>query len=346
MREAVADLLRDKYGFQTRVLHDATRADIMNSIWSYRTFPENSSFLLYYAGHGHKDPVTKRAYWIPVDAQDDSNANWISASDLSENISAIPARHILIISDSCFSGDLTNDREINVLRGSAERDAFLSKLIQRKSRDLLASGGDEPVADGGGEGHSIFASILLQTLREMDGEQFGAADIFFSIQHRVGGRSDQLPRYSYIQNSGDDGGDFFFSRYHGPVIPAEVIGEIRRNTTQDDAVAGAKEIFSRYQTAFENRDMAALVRLWPGISGRARKENTDFFGHATNVRMNYKMSGTPVIANDKATVRFSQELSFTINGRTQTLVNPQVTMTLKRAPDQRGEATWQIGAVN
>jgi hypothetical protein len=75
----------------------------------------------------------------------------------------------------------------------------------------MSSGGDEPVADGGGMGHSIFASALLQGLGHMDEGEFTATDLFVKfIQPQVAGRSEQVPQYGLISGSGHQAGDFVF----------------------------------------------------------------------------------------------------------------------------------------
>ena len=60
--------------------------------------------VLYYAGHGYYDKAVDKAYWWPVDAQDNDNTNWISAADITSNIKGTASRHVLIVSDSCYSG--------------------------------------------------------------------------------------------------------------------------------------------------------------------------------------------------------------------------------------------------
>jgi len=76
----------------------------------------------------------------------------------------------------------------------------------------MSSGGDEPVVDGGDEGHSVFANAVLKYLKNMEDEQFTAGDLFPRIRRGVSGRTEQVPQYSYIRNSGDEFGDFVFSR--------------------------------------------------------------------------------------------------------------------------------------
>ena len=86
-----------------------------------------------------------------------------------------------------------------------------------KSRTLMASGGNEPVSDSGGGGHSVFANALLSALTKMDENEFTAGDLFYKlVEKQVAGRSDQVPRYSLIRNSNHDDGDFVFLRRMTP----------------------------------------------------------------------------------------------------------------------------------
>ena len=87
---AVEAILREQYGFRTKLLLDATRQQIINALNSYRReLDAESSLLVYYAGHGVNDKEIDRAYWLPVDAERDDNANWISADDITSNIKGI-----------------------------------------------------------------------------------------------------------------------------------------------------------------------------------------------------------------------------------------------------------------
>ena len=76
----------------------------------------------------------------------------------------------------------------------------------------MASGGNEPVSDsGGGNRHSIFADSLLKALKGIDQREFTADELFYQqIRSRVAGKSDQVPEYKEIRNSGHEGGDFVF----------------------------------------------------------------------------------------------------------------------------------------
>jgi hypothetical protein len=209
----IEKILKELYGFESRLLLNATRKDILSAINELRNrLSERDNLLIYYAGHGEFDRSADKAYWLPVDALRDDPTDWIIADDITSSIRRLSSRHVLIVSDSCYSGTLTRSTQTSLVN-KGERDEFLKKMTSRPSRTLMASGGNEPVADGGGSGHSIFADSFLKALSEIENSVFTADELFYqNIRSRVAGRSDQVPEYSEIRNSGHDGGDFIFIR--------------------------------------------------------------------------------------------------------------------------------------
>jgi len=252
--KAVEEILRTKYGFKTKLLIDATRADILGNINKMRKkLGSNDNLLIYYAGHGEFDKNVEKAYWLPVDAQRDDPTNWIIADDITSNIKRISSRHILLVSDSCYSGTLTRAAVIDLK--SAEKDEYIKKMAERPSRTLMASGGNEPVADGGGSGHSVFASAFLKALKETEKNVFTAEELFHgrgSVKEMVAGKSDQVPEYNTIKNSGHEGGDFVFQTakasvsgaggYTAPLAPIEIKEPSGKDFKIDDLEKEAKEI--------------------------------------------------------------------------------------------------------
>jgi len=238
-------LLRERYRFQTKLLLDADRKQILTALGEYRrTLAGSSNLLIYYAGHGYHDRDVEEAYWLPVDAQADNNANWISADDITRNLKAIPSSHVLVISDSCYSGYLVASRSGNVGINPAERHALLAKMLGSKSRNLMSSGGDEPVADTGAPGHSVFAAAVLDGFRRIEEDNFTAADLFQQfIQPAVGGRSLQLPQYSAIRNSGHEYGDFVFSRQPPGNEPTSARAPARVRGEAEDSTGSGPDLF-------------------------------------------------------------------------------------------------------
>jgi Caspase domain/PEGA domain len=206
---AIAKVLNEDYGFEVTLLvnNQATRNQILGGINSFHNkLKENDNLLIYYAGHGLWDTEAEKAYWIPVDADSLYSSNRIISDDLTAAVRGQNARHVLIISDSCYSGGLTR-----AIDRSPEQ--FLHRMLVKRSRTLMSSGGNEPVSDGGTDGHSVFAYALLQALAQPRQAIFtGSSLLHGSIREQVAGKSNQDPQYSLIRNSNDDQGDFIFVR--------------------------------------------------------------------------------------------------------------------------------------
>lgn len=218
--QAVADLLRGQYGFQVTTLlnQDATRDNILKAMTHFRkSLAENDNLLIYYAGHGSFDREAGKGYWIPIDADPDplDTSHDISADDITTEARSFVARHVLIVSDSCFSGDLS--RAASTLSPSDGNKAYIRRMLRAPSRTIMASGSDEPVSDSGSEGHSVFAALLLEAMQTRPDATFTAEDLFVSIRKSVLTRSGQSPQYAALRNSvrasaSLDNGDFVFTR--------------------------------------------------------------------------------------------------------------------------------------
>jgi hypothetical protein len=213
--EEVGRILRDSYGFETTLLinQNATRRTIVSELNRLRQeLSSEDKLLIYYAGHGYFDEHAKKAYWLPVDAEKSNDTNWIMAERITSNLKRIPAKHILVVSDSCYSGTLTRAAQVDLF-STATRVNYINKILNKQARVLIASGGNEPVTDTGGVRHSVFAQAFLRALREVDREVFLAEELFVGyIKEPVAGKADQTPQYSLIRNSGHDGGDFIFMK--------------------------------------------------------------------------------------------------------------------------------------
>ena len=203
----VSQVLRQEYGFETNLLLNVERKNILDEINRFKLkLNENDNLLIYYAGHGVKDVS---AYWLPVDARIDSTTEWIQAETITTELKKINAKHILVVSDSCYSGELS--RSVPTKPRQGNRNFYLKKLFAKKSRTLIASGGNEPVADGGGGNHSIFSKVFINALKEPPGNLFTDDELFNErIKEIVGGTTQQTPKYSALRNSGHQDGAFIF----------------------------------------------------------------------------------------------------------------------------------------
>jgi Flp pilus assembly protein TadD len=263
--EDVAGILRNKFGFQINLLRNATRDQILTALYEYRrTLTESTNLLVYYAGHGHYDRDVDKAYWLPVDARRDNNVKWISADDVTTNIKGISAKHILIISDSCYSGMIPRDGTLTLT--PLERERYLQKMIEGTSRILISSGGNEPVADDGGTGHSVFARALLRGFEQVGDDVFTAEELFYQfIRESVAGKSDQTPQYSPIRNSGHENGDFVFVRRKDSIV------NVQPAITAEQHIKYGDELVDEGKFAEAEAEYRQALRLAPqGALGHAK----------------------------------------------------------------------------
>lgn len=214
--QATDKVLRERYGFQTTLLLNANRYQILSSLDELRrTMTADDNLLIYYAGHGEIDRVNDRGYWLPVDADPEQRTNWISNIAITDIINAMPARQVMVIADSCYSGTLG---QTNLAGGGVEGQVqpsaeWVAAMSDVNARTVLTSGGVRPVLDIGGGEHSVFAKAFLSVLNENNTLLEGHS-LYRKVmrQMRVSMariNQTQVPEYAPIKHAGHEGGEFF-----------------------------------------------------------------------------------------------------------------------------------------
>ena len=210
-------VLRTKYGFRTKLLIDADRYQILSAMNELRTtLKENDNLLIYYAGHGKLDNANNRSYWLPVEAETDNSANWISSSSITDMLNAMAAKHVIVVADSCYAGSMT---QTSVARVEEElpveiRKEWMQAMADTRARVMLTSGGVQPVLDGGGGKNSVFAKAFIKALTS-NNQILEGFNLYSQILDNVPGQAAQLgesqiPQYAPIHLAGHEAGEFFF----------------------------------------------------------------------------------------------------------------------------------------
>ena len=176
--------LIDKLGFSAPIpplLNEAaTKVAIASLIEDQlrEELQEDDNLVLFFAGHGHTrvdkvggKVVGETGFIVPVEARGPKEvwSDYIQIDPLLQSISRLPARHILVILDSCHSGfALGEAMKIYKSANRYERD-----LSNRISRKVITSARREQLALDGGPipGHSLFTGTLV------DGFNWGKADL-------------------------------------------------------------------------------------------------------------------------------------------------------------------------
>jgi filamentous hemagglutinin family protein len=200
---AVGRELNERLGYEVRVIRNPTKAGIVEAMRDLgREIGESDQLMVYYAGHGYEVAQTGTGYWLPADAAADDPKNWVSNNDVARFLNRMPARQILVVSDSCYSGAFTKEQKVDAK--TAPRDP--ARLLESRSVMAMSSGGDEPVADG--ETNSPFAGALLNRLRGLPGDS-GGFELFTKVRDDVTAEVPQTPQYGVVKAAGyDEGGDF------------------------------------------------------------------------------------------------------------------------------------------
>ena len=215
---AVERLLREKYGFQTVLLRNATQTELLNALERMRvTLGPNDNLVIYYAGHGELDKLSGRGYWLPTDASKRNKKKWISNSSIAAMIDSMQAKHVMVIADSCFSGAMTQSSVARKLPNTSPqlRDKWLKAIARSRVRTVLSSGGLHPVLDSAPNTvHSLFAKQFLEVLQQND-DVIEAYALFFDLQQSVSQAASELhvmqvPQYAPIRHAGHQAGEFLF----------------------------------------------------------------------------------------------------------------------------------------
>jgi len=220
--QGVRQTLIDKFGFTAeRVVTlknaEATRAGILRAFHdrlAHGGVQKNDRIFVFFAGHGATRKLSSGrdlGYIVPADADPDQLAtDAIPMTEIQNIAESLSAKHVLFVMDACYSG-------LGLTRGGSS-SSFLRDNAKRIGRQMLtAGGGDQLVADGGPNGHSVFTWILLQGLggkADLNGDGLiTATELAAYVAPAVAGVSSQTPAFGSLP--GSEGGDFVFE------LPAE-----------------------------------------------------------------------------------------------------------------------------
>jgi Caspase domain len=209
--DAVGQVFKEKMGYEVRMVHNATKADIVRALNQVADETgSHDSVVVFYAGHGYQMEDTKMGYWIPSDATTSDPSKWVSNSDINKMLTNIPAKQMMLMSDSCYSGTLTSEQKL-ASGGLTAKDA--QDVLSKRSVLVMSSGGDEPVLDEGREGHSIFTWHLIDKLNKVEQYKNGV-DVYDDVKGAVAKEGiEQTPQYGASISAGHvAGGEYLFEQ--------------------------------------------------------------------------------------------------------------------------------------
>lgn len=203
--QKIKKVLTENYSFEPDnaiVLENPTRGDIFSALYKLRNkITVNDNLFIFYAGHGYWDEKIKQGYWWPRDADASDPSNWLSNSDLREQLRGISSAHTLLVSDACFSGGLFRTRDPNMKTASID----YQMLYKLPSRRAITSGTLTAVPD-----NSVFVEYFLKRLAQNTDPFLPAQQLFNNLRLAVINNSATVPQEGVIAETGDEGGDFIF----------------------------------------------------------------------------------------------------------------------------------------
>ena len=217
--KALRDALRSRYHIdQVFELYnrEATWGRIDERLrWLAKHTQQDDGVLIYYAGHGHLDKLTKLGAWVPADG-DRTPRSWMASTYIRRLLGSMTAKHVLLISDSCFAGDFFRTRGDHV---ETIDEPYYRRKYRLQSRQAITSGGLEPVMDSSLDGQSPFAYYLLRTLARNQKPYLVPRELFDGLKLGVARNSGQTPEVGFLKDARDEGGEFILFLKRGPRVP-------------------------------------------------------------------------------------------------------------------------------
>lgn len=259
-KELIA-VLTERYGFkkdniQQLFNEEATEENIDKGFLRLaKEVTPDDNLIIFFSGHGEYDKLRDRGFWVPVDAQQGAYHNYISNSDIRDNLNAINARHTFLIADSCFSGSLF---------ATYKSSSGVNRLEKDPSRWGLTAGRNELVLDGKAGENSPFADSLIYQLRRT-ARPIGVSELCNKVVETVISNAEQTPRGEPLKVKGHMGGQMYF---HPVDVDLDLVDEPREQISEK-AEKLAK--FERQRSTFKTNIKKAEQDFQAGNFREARE---------------------------------------------------------------------------
>ncbi len=300
--KAVKDILLKRYHFdEYHVLElydeDATRRNILAKLrYLTRRVGPDDSVIIFYSGHGGLDSAKREGSWIPVEGTTDDRSSWISNKEIYNylKIGAIQAKHVLLIANSCFSGDSFRSHRGKIPRVT---DEVIKQVYNLGSRQVITSGGIRPVVEKVLSGNSIFTRFLIMRLEENKKPFFVSSELFKGIRTGLEENSYQTPGFGTL----NDGG--------GQKRGELVLFLSREELARLNEIKWQDRIARKYLRSSYGNLSVAQIQSMPHVEIREEQE-WGFYGHST-IRHQYEVKS---IVYDEVVLDYMTGLMWHQNG--------------------------------
>ena len=125
-----------------------------------------AELIVYYAGHGYPDELTKVPYLIPVDVSASNLSTAIKLDDLYQKLANTNASKITIFLDACFTG---GGRNSGLVASRGVKVKPKEGVLDGNIVVFSASSAEESSLPYHDEGHGVFTYFLLKKFQESEG---------------------------------------------------------------------------------------------------------------------------------------------------------------------------------
>ncbi len=269
---AIQEVLQTKYYIDETVRlvdKQATRGAIVGLFRDLQQrLEERDSVLIFYAGHGHWDEASNTGYWIPADAGIDENRmeHWLPNHLIKGLIGNFKARHVLLVSDSCYSGDLvTRFRSAPVVIDSA----YFQNAYSLRSRQVMTSGSMERVPDS-----SEFARQFRVALQQNKDVLLDPVSLFSRV--RLGVKGSQPLLGEMVSLGHEQGATFLLFKKNLKKIPVKKTSKRKNPPLQwGEWMQDIQKEFRRVNKVDQDSGATLLrkKRAWEGFLRKLERDN-------------------------------------------------------------------------
>ncbi len=249
-------MLSEKYHFDDFELlsgeEQTTKSFVFNKLYDLLINSlEEDSILIVYSGHGEYNPIIGTSYWLTSDAKKNDATTWLNVGDILDVFKVSKAKHIALISDSCFSGAIFE---------SETKGGGIKALEEKYSRQALTSGSIEPVSDGKAGESSPFTISVLQTLEDNAEDNFTFSSFSEEVIKNFSATRSQTPMHGALTRSGHKGGSYIYKLRKGEI---ELFRDLKLNLGIRAAVKMKSDIsipFINNSSKFNNEFINSFIQ--------------------------------------------------------------------------------------
>lgn len=218
--ERLKKTLINDYGFAKKrvlVLVNPTVAEFIEFMTNLKKkIDREDEILCYYTGHGKRDTIHPKKYFLQFKDSTDDAVTCLSGDDLIAMVNAIGAFKIFLCIDACLAGNVS-ERFATKGTNFASQELIERYEAQASAEMLTASDEITTVAD-----KSPFFEHFMKALEANEYNSYAARDLHYDMRRSMMEAKNKLPLPAlYILNSiyPDNGGSFVLKKTNGKQLP-------------------------------------------------------------------------------------------------------------------------------